>query len=196
MHPEVRQDDPGFCSICGMALVAEVDESSAIAAHHSTANEYMPLIVVIGCITLVTVALTLADARAGVFTLGETVRYFMAGFFLVFAGFKLIDVRGFADGYATYDVLAQRWKGYGYIYPLIELAFGLAMVVAYHPAWILWSEFGLMLFSGVGVAIKMAKHEQFQCACLGTTLKVPLTVVTLVEDFGMAALALLLLMLS
>lgn len=35
--------------------------------------------------------------------------------------------------------------------------------------------------------------EQFQCVCLGTFLKVPLTKVTLVEDFGMAALAALML---
>jgi hypothetical protein len=30
---------------------------------------------------------------------------FMAGFFLVFSAFKLLDLRGFADGYATYDLL-------------------------------------------------------------------------------------------
>jgi hypothetical protein len=47
----------------------------------------------------------------------------------------------------------------------------------------------VMGFSGIGVAIKIAKHEQFQCACLGTFLKVPLTKVTLIEDFGMAAMA-------
>jgi hypothetical protein len=53
-----------------------------------------------------------------------------------------------------------------------------------------------MLFSGLGVAIKLAKKEKFQCACLGTFLKVPLTKVTLVEDFGMALLALILLVLK
>jgi hypothetical protein len=53
-----------------------------------------------------------------------------------------------------------------------------------------------MAFSGVGVAIKLAKKERFQCACLGTFLKVPLTKVTLVEDFGMAALAALMLILK
>ena len=52
----------------------------------------------------------------------------------------------------------------------------------------------VMGFSGLGVTIKLLKKEKFQCVCLGTVLKVPLTKVTLIEDFGMAALALLLLL--
>jgi len=55
--------------------------------------------------------------------------------------------------------------------------------------WLLWFEAGLMIFSGVGVVIKISKGEKFQCVCLGTSLKVPLTYVTLIEDFGMAAIA-------
>lgn len=47
--------------------------------------------------------------------------------------------------------------------------------------------------SGVGVAVKLANREKFRCVCLRTFLKVPLTKVTLVEDFGMAALALVML---
>ncbi len=121
---------------------------------------------------------------------------FMTGFFLVFAGFKLMDLGGFAKGYATYDLLAQRWFGYGYLYPFIELAFGLLMLAGYHPNRLLWAEFAVMAFGGLGVSIKLAKKETFECACLGTFLKVPLTYVTLVEDFGMAGLALLLIFLN
>jgi hypothetical protein len=118
----------------------------------------------------------------------------MTGFFIVFAGFKLMDLKGFAEGYSTYDILAQRWFSYGYVYPFIELAFGLLMLYNFHPAWLLWTEVVVMTFSGVGVAIKLAKGEEFQCACLGTFLKVPLTKITILEDFGMALLALVLLL--
>jgi len=119
----------------------------------------------------------------------------MTGFFLVFAGFKLMDLNGFAEGYSTYDLSAQKWFGYGYVYPFIELGFGLLMLSGFHSAWLLWTEFALMTFSGLGVAIKIARREPFMCACLGTFLKVPLTYVTLIEDFGMAGLALLLIFL-
>ena len=162
----------------------------------TTIQQYTPLIVVIGLITAVTAALSIVDIQSGAFSWIETIRYFMAGFFIVFAGFKLMDLPAFANGYAKYDLLARHWKGYGYLYPWIELAFGIAMVVAWHPDWLLLTEFGLMTFSGIGVVIKLAKREEFQCACLGTVLKVPLTYLTVVEDFGMAALALALIILG
>ena len=47
---------------------------------------------------------------------------------------------------------------------------------------------------GLGVAIKIAKKEPVKCVCLGTFLKIPLTNITLIEDFGMAGLALILLL--
>jgi len=131
----------------------------------------------------------------GSFSFAGFIVNFMTGFFLVFGGFKLMDLKGFAEGYATYDILASRIKVYGYAYPFIELIFGLLMLAGYHPAWLLWTELGVMLFSGLGVAIKLAKREPFMCACLGTFLKVPLTYITLIEDLGMALLAALLLIL-
>ena len=85
---------------------------------------------------------------------------------------------------------------HGYVYPFVELTFGLLMLASYHPTWLLWIEFAVMAFSGIGVSIKMAKREPFMCACLGTFLKVPLTYVTVIEDFGMATLALLLIYLA
>jgi len=120
----------------------------------------------------------------------------MAGFFLVFAGFKLLDIRGFANGYATYDLLAKRWYGYGFIYPFLELGLGLAYLTNFQPVWTNWITFLLLSFSGIGVALKLLRRQQFQCACLGTFLKVPLTKVTLIEDFGMAAMAGIMLLMS
>jgi hypothetical protein len=120
----------------------------------------------------------------------------MIGFFLVFAGFKLMDLKGFAEGYSTYDLLARKIFAYGYVYPFIELFFGLAMIINPTSVPILLAEIGVMSFSGLGVTIKLMKKETFQCACLGTFLKVPLTKVTVIEDFGMVALALVMLFIA
>lgn len=169
-------------------------ESSAMPASQESADSYTPLIVIILLITVCAAALGLRDAQLGVFAPRNVIAYFMTGFFLVFAGFKLVDLKGFAEGYSTYDLLATRWYGYGYVYPFIELGFGLAMLMGYESRGLFLAEFIVMGFSGLGVAIKIAKKERFQCACLGTFLKVPLTKVTLVEDFGMAALALTMLL--
>lgn len=204
MHPEVQQNTPGRCPKCGMKLVPKeaAQQTQAHPQHEDTGlgkltwRSYMPLLVLMGLILLTTLTLAWRDMATGTFSLITVIEYFMIGFFLVFAGFKLMDLKGFAEGYSTYDLLAQRWFGYGYIYPFIELFFALAMILNIAPRPVLWSELVIMGFSGIGVAIKMAKREQFQCACLGTFLKVPLTKITLIEDFGMAALAALLLVLT
>lgn len=197
MHPEIEQNKPGRCPKCGMSLVKK-DQVSQHAMDHSahdmglgktTWKSYIPLVVIIGLILVTTLTLAFRDTQVGTFSLTNTISYFMIGFFLTFAGFKLMDLKGFAEGYFTYDLLAQRWFGYGYIYPFIELFFGLAMILIPQARWLLWTELIVMAFSGIGVAIKVAKGEKFQCACLGTFLKVPLTKVTLIEDFGMALLA-------
>jgi YHS domain-containing protein len=158
-------------------------------------RDYRPLMTILGLLLLVVVAMAISDPSGGRFALREAIARFMAGFFLVFAGFKLLDLRGFAEGYATYDLLAQKVPAYGYVYPFIELLFGLLMVAGYDGWPLLVAEIAVMGFSGVGVALKLAKREPFTCACLGTFLKVPLTKVTLVEDFGMVALAVALLLL-
>jgi hypothetical protein len=152
-----------------------------------TLKSYVPLIVVVG---LVAMASLIVSARGGL-SIQDFVLRFMTGFFLVFGAFKLMDLRGFAEGYATYDLVAGRWLGYGYAYPFVELAFGFLMLYGVHSPELLWTEFAVMTVSGLGVVRKIARRESVQCVCLGTFLKVPLTYVTLIEDFGMAALALL-----
>jgi len=200
MHPEVRQDKPGRCSKCGMVLVDEIShQAKPIIADKGlgqiTWRSYVPLLVIFAVLLLGTLTVSLRDYAIGTLSISNTVSYFMAGFFLTFAGFKLMDLKGFAEGYSTYDLLAQRVPAYGYIYPFIELGFSLSMLVGLQNPTLLWAEVIIMVFSGIGVSIKLAKKEKFQCACLGTFLKVPLTKITLIEDFGMAILALGLLLL-
>lgn len=199
MHPEVISKNPGRCSKCGMNLVLQKDVKPSAPMFEDrglgviTWKSYMPLIVVIGLIGSTAATLAMRDAGLSVFSWQALIEYFMIGFFLVFAGFKLIDLKGFAEGYSTYDLLAQKVFSYGYVYPFIEVAFGLLMILGVFRQEVLWAEVLVMGFSGLGVAIKLARREPFMCACLGTFLKVPLTKITLIEDFGMAALAALLL---
>jgi hypothetical protein len=48
---------------------------------------------------------------------------FMAGFFLTFSFFKLLNLKGFAESYAMYDVIAKRIPVWGYIYAFIGVGF-------------------------------------------------------------------------
>jgi hypothetical protein len=199
MHADVQSDKPGRCLKCGMALV-EATKNKDANKHHdvmedSAKNSYTPLIVIVVLIALATIVLSGRDYSLGTFSLRATLSYFMAGFFLVFSAFKLMDLKGFAEGYSMYDLLAKRVYAYGYAYPFLELFLGLAFLAGLETQSLLIFEILLMTFSGIGVLIKMSKKEKFQCACLGTFLKVPLTKVTLIEDFGMAMLGIAMLFL-
>jgi len=115
----------------------------------------------------------------------------MAGFFLVFSAFKLLDIRGFAEGYSTYDLLAKRWFPYGYIYPFLELSLGILYLTLWFPTITQLATIIIMGFSSLGVIHSLLKKQKFQCACLGTLLKVPLSSVTLIEDLTMVLFAII-----
>jgi copper chaperone CopZ len=120
---------------------------------------------------------------------GETMRYFMAGFFIVFAFFKLLDIRAFADAYAGYDLLAARWHGWGFVYPFVELGLGIAYLAHWNPTLTHWITILIMGFSSVGVIRAVLSKTKIQCACLGTVFKLPMSTVTIVEDVGMVLMA-------
>jgi hypothetical protein len=118
---------------------------------------------------------------------------FMAGTFIVFAAFKLLDIKGFAQGFSSYDLIASRFTSYGYAYPFIELLLGFFYLFNFQPS--LTNSLTLIItaVSATGVLIKLSKKQTFQCACLGTFFDFPLTNVTLFEDIGMAAMAIVML---
>ena len=119
----------------------------------------------------------------------ETMRYFMAGFFLVFSFFKLLDVPAFADAYAGYDLLAKRWHGWGLIYPFVELALGIAYLANLNPLLTNWITLIVMGFSAIGVIQAVLDKRSIRCACLGAVFKLPMSTVTIIEDVGMVLMA-------
>jgi copper chaperone CopZ len=147
---------------------------------------YRPLLLIVGYIAVASLAGT-ATASGIAWTAWMT--NFMAGFFLVFSFFKLLDLSGFADAYGTYDLLAARWRPWGFIYPFLELALGLAYLFRVAPTATNIAAILLMGFSSLGVIAALRRRQQIRCACLGTVLKLPMSTITLVEDLGMVAMA-------
>lgn len=114
---------------------------------------------------------------------------FMGGFFLAFSFFKFLDLRGFAAGFARYDLIAERWKPWGYLYAFVELGLGVAYVTRFWPTATHWVTLVVMLVGAVGVIRSIIRKDRIKCACLGTVIDLPLGTVTLIEDLGMAAMA-------
>ena len=152
----------------------------------STIARYQPLILVFAYILLVTLAIEVANSN---FQLHRFMPNFMAGFFLVFSFFKLLDLRGFASSYAMYDIGAKKLPIYAYIYPFIELGLGTAYLLAYRPMLTNAITFVVMTFSSIGVILAVMNKQKIKCACLGTGFNLPMTTVTIIEDVLMAAMA-------
>lgn len=120
-------------------------------------------------------------------------RHFMAGFFIVFSFFKLLNLRGFVDSYRMYDLVAEKWKSWGYIYPFLELALGIAYLTAWNP-WVTNITTVIVLgVSTIGVVKSNLDKKKIQCACLGDVFNLPMSKVTIIEDTSMVAMAALML---
>ncbi len=149
-------------------------------------STYRPLLLIVGYIAVAAFAGTVTT---GGIAWSAWMVNFMAGFFLVFSFFKFLDLAGFADAYSTYDLLAARWRPWGFIYPFLELALGLAYLFRVAPTATNIAAILLMGFSSLGVIAALRRRQQIRCACLGTVLKLPMSTITLVEDLGMVAMA-------
>lgn len=151
---------------------------------------YSPLLMIIAFILGAALLVQWGHGGVKAITLDETMRYFMAGFFLVFSFFKLLDINAFADAYTGYDLLAQRWRGWALIYPFVELALGMAYLAHLDGPLVNWVTVAVMGFSAIGVIQAVTNRRRIQCACLGAVFKLPMSTVTIVEDLGMVAMAL------
>ena len=166
------------------ALVAvgkyRVSESSPAFVIPRFVKAYYPLFLVMALIALVSLS---ANSFMG------WMMSFMAGFYIVFGAFKLLDVPAFANSYARYDVIAKHFKPWGYAYPFIELALGFAFLFGYNMITLSWIALVLSVVGAIGVIQANLNKQTIQCACLGTVFQLPMSVVTIVENLGMAAMA-------
>lgn len=148
---------------------------------------YKPLLLIFGYILAVTVLIQAAD---GNFNWMKWMQHFMAGFFLVFSFFKLLNLSGFAESYAMYDIVAKRFKQWGYLYAFIELGLGLAFLTNSQPYATNWITLIVMSISILGVMQSVLNKRKIQCACLGAVFNLPMSTVTIIEDalmIGMSA---------
>lgn len=151
----------------------------------SKLSTYKPLLLVIGFVLLV----SLLSSFKTSFHLMNWMTNFMGGFFIAFSFFKFLDLNGFSNSFATYDIIAKKWKGYGKIYPFIELGLGVAYLLALQSAITNIICILILTASTIGVIKAVWSKKQIQCACLGTVFNLPMSTVTIIENFTMISMA-------
>jgi hypothetical protein len=148
-------------------------------------REYAKFVAVIIGITGLSVLLT--SWRA--WTLRQFLNDFMAVFFITFATFKFINLEMFAVTYRGYDIIAKRFRLWGYLFPLVEIVLGFAYLLTNKNTSLNVVTLLITGVAAVGVLQELTKKSNIVCACLGTVIRLPLSKISFVEDFLMFAMA-------
>lgn len=177
-------------SKAGSYTITEADagtqHTSATDDERSWLATYKPILLIGAFITGITL---LIEGVHGDFNLHNWMPNFMAAFFFVFSFFKMLDLKGFSESYATYDIIAKKWMGWGYVYASIELLLGIAFLTRFNPLLTNAVTFVVMTISIVGVLQTVLNKKKIKCACLGAGFNLPMSTVTIVEDGLMIAMS-------
>lgn len=173
------------------ARVGGFDDLSAYFGKRAGVKDgttYKPVIALFCVAALLAVAVTWLTFDT-VFA-GRTLEWFISISMVLLGLQKLQDVDRFATMFLNYDLLAQRWVRYGYIYPFIETGAGLLMMAGV-LTWL--SAPAALLVASIGAysvfkAVYIDKRE-LKCACVGGDSKVPLGFVSLTENLMMIGMA-------
>jgi copper chaperone CopZ len=140
---------------------------------------YKPILLIFFYISLVTLLVQFSNEK---FDAMQWMRHFMASFFLVFSFFKMLNLKGFAESYVMYDVVARRLPAWAYVYTFTELVLGIAFLVNFNPLITNSVTFIVMSISIIGVLQSVLNKKKIQCACLGAVFNLPMSTVTIIED--------------
>jgi cation transport ATPase len=178
-------------SKAGHYTIAEADGGMKSSAHASNEvaaekNSYFPIFLIFGYITGISLLIQFVQ---GSFNPMQWMSHFMAGFFLVFSFFKLLNLKGFAESYSMYDIVAKKWNGWGYVYAFIELALGIAFLTSFNLILTNAVTFMVMTASIIGVLQNVFNKRKIKCACLGAIFNLPMSTITIIEDALMIAMS-------
>lgn len=111
--------------------------------------------------------------------------YFLGFFSLTFGVFKVINFRTYLESVLEYDLVAQKFKPYAYMFPIFEIIFGILFIL--QKEILVIEYFCIMLFTLniVIIANVLEKKQEFTCACMGGLFKLPLSYVSILESLTM-----------
>ena len=170
------------------AIVAKGNYTISAEHHNEVAGQtkswfatYKPILLIFSYITLIS-GIVSFNTQLSTFSIHHFMNVFMAGFFLVFSFFKLLNLKGFAESYVMYDVLAKRIPAWAYMYAFVELGLGIAYTVNFNPLITNLTTLIVMSISIIGVLQSVLNKRKIQCACLGAIFNLPMSTVTIIED--------------
>ena len=151
-------------------------------------KQLKPLFIILGYISVTSILLNFRNWNST-----NAMLDFMGLFYIIFSFFKILDIKGFSTSFKMYDPLAKKITIYGYIYPFIEILLGLMFLTRIEVNIALLITIIILGITSVGVTKTLLNKRTINCACLGTTLKLPMTEATFIENAIMITMAIVLL---
>ena len=151
-------------------------------------KQLKPLFIILGYISVTSILLNFRNWNST-----NAMLDFMGLFYIIFSFFKILDIKGFSTSFKMYDPLAKKINIYGYIYPFIEILLGLMFLTRIEVKIALLITIIILGITSVGVTKTLLNKRTINCACLGTTLKLPMTEATFIENAIMITMAIVLL---
>ena len=151
-------------------------------------KQLKPLFIILGYISVTSILLNFRNWNST-----NAMLDFMGLFYIIFSFFKILDIKGFSTSFKMYDPLAKKITIYGYIYPFIEILLGLMFLTRIEVNIALLITIIILGITSVGVTQTLLNKKTINCACLGTTLKLPMTEATFIENAIMIIMAIILL---
>jgi len=166
--------------------ISATHHSETLEEAKSWAETYKPILLIFGYVTAISLVVSWQDNTINFMVF---MRIFMAGFFLTFSFFKMLNLKAFAESYVMYDIVAKKFSAWGYIYAFIELGLGVSFALNLSPVMVNWVTLIVMTISILGVLESVLNKKKIQCACLGAVFNLPMSTVTIVEDAIMIAMS-------
>ena len=149
---------------------------------------YQPIVALFSVGLLLAIAITWMEFGAALN--GKTVEWFISISMVLLGLQKLMDIERFSTMFLSYDLLAQRWVRYSYIYPFVEVGAGLMMLtgalnwISAPAAFFIASIGAVSVFKAVYI-----DKRQLKCACVGGDRNVPLGFISFTENLMMVGMA-------
>ena len=120
-----------------------------------------------------------------IFSIKDLMISYMGIFFLIFSFLKLVDVKGFSESFTKYDLIAKAIPRFAILYPFFELILALTFLskTFLFLAYLFTLIFMTSQFFGVFISLK--RKEIIRCACMGSSINLDISSLTLIENLIM-----------
>ena len=167
----------------------EVREHLGMSVPSAKETAYRPVIAIF--VTALLIGLAISWVANGTLVAARMPEYAVATAMVLLGLQKLQDVESFSSMFLNYDLLAQRYVPYSYVYPYAETLAGILMLAGA----MLWLAAPMALFIGTVGAVSVFKavyvdKRELKCACVGGSSNVPLGFVSLTENIAMVLMGL------